>query len=642
MRKHNFMSLSRLVCAAAALAMLLTGCNDVEKIMYTAPQEVFRQYYVAECSTLNYLKTNMFADTAVSANIIDCLVDYDNVGNVLPGLAESWASNSDMTEWTFFIRRGVKWVDCEGAEHGEVTADDWVTAAEYVNNAANGSGCQYMYSSGSVISGAQDYYNYTEYLQESNNGRLTEDQNGEPIAVPPATEPGDIGVKAVDKYTLKYQLDKPCPFFLSVLSYPGFMPVNRAYLAEKGESFGSDNKHLLYNGAYILSTWLPFNRRVLTKNLSYWDANKVYIDRVEESYKPESAGTQATNYLRGDIDRAQLSTSELDEWLADEERRQMVHPARSDNAYSYFYCFNFDPQFDDKYDRDNWRLAVNNENFRKAVAAAMDKRTLVSVYDPYDPDRLVSNTITPKDFVSSGSTDYTLQAQFTEINANSSRNAEAAEQYAAAARSELRQKGAKFPIKMLMPYNPSVLGWHAEADIIKRQIEETLGSDFVNVIVEAGPETNFLSTIRRSGNYAFMKCNWGGDYTDPETFTEPFDEDNDYNFWYRGDSDTAALFAEWDSIRTEASGISNSKSARYSRFADAERLLIDHAIAVPVSVECSGGYIVSKLDQYESEYSACGIALQRFKLLHLNETSYGIEECERRYQSWQEKRSGEQ
>ncbi|MCR5123246.1 MAG: peptide ABC transporter substrate-binding protein [Ruminococcus sp.] len=635
MRKRSFRHLSRLICAAAAIAMMMTGCGTVEKVLYTAPQAVFRQIYTSECSTLNYLKTSMYADTAVSANIIDCLVDYDNVGNILPGLAESWSSNDDMTEWTFNIRHGVKWVNSEGAEYAEVTADDWVAAAEYVNNAANNSSCRYMFSSGSVISGAQQYYDYTAYLRDSD--RLTEDNDGEPVTVPPVTAPEDIGVKAVDKYTLKYQLEKPCPFFLSVLSYPAFMPVSRAYLAEKGDSFGSDNKHLLYNGAYILSTWLPLERRVMTKNLSYWDSDKVYIDRIVESYNPDLAGSQSSKYIMGEIDRAQLSTAELDEWMADEERCNMVHPARSDNAYSYFYCFNFDPQFNDRYEKDNWLLAVNNENFRKAVAAAMDKRTLVSVYDPYDPDRLISNTITPRDFVANGSTDYTMQEQFKGISG--SRSEDAAKRFAADARKELESKGAVFPIKMLMPYNPAVLGWHAEADIIKRQIEETLGNDFVNVIVEAGPETNFLSEIRRSGNYAFMKCNWGADYTDPETFTKPFDESNDFNFWYRGDGETAALFAEWDSIRAEACGISSDKVARYSRFADAEKLLIDHAVAIPISVDCSGGYVVSKLDQYESEYSACGIALQRFKLMHLNDKSYGIEECEKRYKSWQEKRS---
>ena len=58
-----------------------------------------------------------------------------------------------------------------------------------------------------------------------------------------------------------------------------------------------------------------------------------------------------------------------------------------------------------------------------------------------------------------------------------------------------------------------------------------LGADYIDVVVEAGPSTNFLSTVRRAGDYGFMKCNWGADYADPQTWTDPFAEfDNSYNF----------------------------------------------------------------------------------------------------------------
>ena len=39
-----------------------------------------------------------------------------------------------------------------------------------------------------------------------------------------------------------------------------------------------------------------------------------------------------------------------------------------------------------------------------------------------------------------------------------------------------------------------------------------------------------VSDVRRSGKYAFMKCNWGADYADPVTFTDPFTSGNTYNF----------------------------------------------------------------------------------------------------------------
>ena len=627
----------RAVCLLTALSLF--GCGEVIKEIPPEEKAVFRQYYSEECSTLNYLVTNMYKDTAVSANVIDCLVDYDSLGNIVPGLAESWESSEDMTEWTFHIRKGVKWVDSLGVEYAEVKADDWVAAAEYVNNAENDSSCQYVYSSGAVIHGAEDYYRYTKYMKDSRGGTYPNDEDGHPFIVPPAARPEDIGVKAPDDYTLVYTLDAPCPFFLSLLSFTPFMPVNRQFLESEGERFGRDNKSLLYNGAFVLSTWAPLEQRVMTKNDSYWDAGKVYLDSVEEIYNPDAFEIQADMYLKGTVDRAQLRRDELEEWMRDDQLKAQVHPARPDSSFSCFYCFNFDPQFSFPYDTDNWRLAVNNENFRKAVAAALDKKALVAVYDPYDPERLVLDTVTPPGFVSINGTDYTAQAQLEEFSERKSPDITDAKNYAMQARVELAGVGAKFPIKMLVPYNPAEVGWENETRLVERQLEDTLGSDFIDVIVSEGTDSDFLSAVRESGKYAFMKCSWGADYVDPETFTEPFSSDSKFGFWQKGGTETAKVYNEWVQLVNYARATAADTAERYSRFADAERLLIDHAITVPVSIECSDGYIVSKLDQFECEYAPCGIAKQRFKLMHLYTSSYGIEDSERRYAKWQKDRT---
>ena len=42
-----------------------------------------------------------------------------------------------------------------------------------------------------------------------------------------------------------------------MLVYVCFMPANGDFLKEKGANFGIDNASLLYNGAYILSTYEP-------------------------------------------------------------------------------------------------------------------------------------------------------------------------------------------------------------------------------------------------------------------------------------------------------------------------------------------------------------------------------------------------
>ena len=205
--------------------ILLTGCDRKPPSLENdgdganADRNIYNMVYFTEIGTLNYLATDTEVDYALCSNLIDNLVDYDSYGNIVPALAESWSANEDMSEWTFNIRKGVKWVDCDGKEVAELKADDWVAAAQYVNNAANEAGNQYIYDTGGVVHNAQNYYDYTEYMLLSDGGRLTTDEDGEELTPVDEVKPEEIGVTAPDDYTLVYTLDHPCSFFLSCLSY---------------------------------------------------------------------------------------------------------------------------------------------------------------------------------------------------------------------------------------------------------------------------------------------------------------------------------------------------------------------------------------------------------------------------------------
>ncbi len=633
--------LMALLCAS--VLFFLTSCSQPEEIIMEgtpeSPEEetVFRMYYPTEVVTLNYLTTNTYNETYISANTIDCLVDYDCYGNVMPGLAESWSHNADQTEWTFHIRQGVSWVDYQGNLYDEVVADDWVAAAEYVNNAKHESDIQYMYVSGSVVHNAQAYYDYTAWRSSSKNPKGEKpDSNAPERETMAEVLPEEIGVKALDDYTLVYTLDQPCPFFLSVLSYPSYMPVSRRFLEETGDMFGRDHKNILYNGAFILSEWQPQEMQILTKNPSYWDAEHVYIDRVQREYNFDAYAVQGDMFLDNKIDYAQISFDQLDDWMNNPETRMLVHPNKPDNSYSFFYTFNFDPQFDEVYEPENWKIAVNNENFRHALVSAVNKEALLYLYNPYHYQSLLNDTITPKDFTFAAGLDYTQYPALKDVVSNYS--PEQAKAYRDAAVPELEQAGASLPIKVLMPYNPSVLNWEAECNLVREELEETLGKDFIEIIVEPGPETGFLASVRRSGKYAFMKCNWGADYADPLTYTESFKAGNDYIFWDQSeDPKTQKLFQAWQAKVKEAAAVYDDAQKRYTLFSEAERMLIDHAIASPFSIEPEG-HVISKLNPFESEHASIGIVMQRLKYCKVGETSFSMEEYEQAYQKWEQER----
>lgn len=625
------MALSLAACGSSSSGSSDSGENG--------EKTTFRTLYSGEVQTLNYLTTSTTNDYAISANIIDCLVDYDQYGNITPGLAESWESNDDMTEWTFHIRKGVKWVDNNGKEMADVTANDWVAAARYVNDAAHESDNQYMYDTGAVVHNAQAYYDYTAYMLASENGTKDTDADGEKLEPVDPVNAEDIGVEAPDDYTLVYKLDAPCSFFTSIVSYTSYMPVSQACLDEYGDSFGLDNESLWYNGAFVLSTYEPQEKHVLTKNASYWDKDHVYLDEVVSTYNADASSVEANMYKNGEIDYASISADLLDSWLKDDAVKDQVHGSRPDNSFSYFFCFNFDPQFDAQYEPDNWKLAVNNENFRKALMASLDRVKALTVSEPYNPEKLLNNTVTPANFAAAAGKDYTQYDALKDITNGDSFDAAKAVEYRDKAKEELEKEGCTFPVKVLMPYNPSSTNWDKECQVLEQQMESVLGTDFIDIIVQAGPETGFLSAVRRSGAYAFMKCNWGADYADPQTWAEPFTEGNNYNFWdISEDEETQAIYQEWTDKVTEAEAICTDDEARFNAFAEAEKLLIDHAIIVPFKID-DGGYTASKLNPLEGEFAPYGVALQRYKFQHLGEKSMSMDEFNTALAEWEEART---
>ena len=174
----------------------------------------FRKMYSGEVTTMNYLVTGSTNDLIIPANVIDTLVEYDAYGAIKPALAESWETSEDGLTWTFHLREGVKWYDYTGKEVAPVTAQDFVDAAIYALDAKNASSTEYMMEG--IIANATEYYKYTSYLLESENGTKTTDEDGEAIEPVAEVKPEDVGVKVVDDLTLEYTLVQPTPYFLSV------------------------------------------------------------------------------------------------------------------------------------------------------------------------------------------------------------------------------------------------------------------------------------------------------------------------------------------------------------------------------------------------------------------------------------------
>ncbi|MBR6851592.1 MAG: peptide ABC transporter substrate-binding protein, partial [Lachnospiraceae bacterium] len=374
-------------------------------------------------------------------------------------------------------------------------------------------------------------------------------------------------------------------------------------------------------------------------NETYWDKDNVHIDVINAKFSNDMNTVSPESFLNGELDQVLISTENMEKWMSDPQAASQVHSMRPDITYSYFYAFNFKPEFDSKYEPDNWALAVTNENFRKAITHALDRRSLAEVYEPYNPEILLQRTITPETFVSHGGKDYTSYGPLETIMAQDPFNVSLAQQYRDSARTELEAAGVTFPIKILLPYNPAVINWREECGVAKQQLEDALGTDFIEVIVERGPDTGFLSSVRRSGKYALLLCNYGADFADPATYAEPFVADNTYNFWDKSaDPQIKKLFSQYSDLITQGMMTYDDIDKRYDYYAQAEALLIEHAIICPSRVSNGEGYVADRLSQFDGQFAPYGLARSRYKGMIIHENSMSMEEFNAAYAKWDTER----
>ena len=62
----------------------------------------------------------------------------------------------------------------------------------------------------------------------------------------------------------------------------------------------------------------------------------------------------------------------------------MIRPNNLTNM-SYFIGFNFDPNYDETYKPEDWKIAVNNENFRQSIFHGFDREAAILTVEPYNP-----------------------------------------------------------------------------------------------------------------------------------------------------------------------------------------------------------------------------------------------------------------
>ena len=594
-----------MMLSLSAMALADDGVTEGPHGIQYAEDQTLHLVYSTEAETLHpYSGSNGAGTWQAISNLCEGLTSVDQYGNFIPGLAEDPEVSEDGLVYTYHIREGVHWVDCEGNEMDELTAQDFVTAAQYVCDPVNASGAASYYQD--IVAGA------TELL------------SGE------ETDPETLGVKAIDEHTLEITLAKPVPYFYG---YGGhIIPVPTSYFNELGASYGMDPESLWYIGPYRLVEFEPQMFRAYEKNDSYWDADNVHIQRVEMTYNAEADALAPELFKRGEIDEANITAAIVSEWMEADDTKDITLPPQPDPTYTYYYGFCYTPAFDEEYEPDNWVKAIDNENFRQSLYWGIDRVKAGKAIMPFNTENFLVTTITPVSWCNIDGTDYTEMEPLAEIThrENFSFDPDKALEYKEKAVEELTAEGVTFPIKVYMPYNPGVTGWDQEILVVKQQLEELFGPDYLDITIEAGPSTGFLADVRRTGKYALMKLNNGASDYDPQAWTVAFSEDNSWTFLDKAvGPNVQELAQEYLKLLNEAKAITSLSAERYEAFAKAETFLLEHALVIPFAADTTG-YTATKINPFEKMHNSDG----GWKYARVMAEPMTVEQYNACYQDW--------
>lgn len=239
-----------------------TPLADVQRIVINNGSEV---------SSLDPQKTEGVPESNVIRNLLEGLVETDNNGQLVPGVAEKWQSEQGRV-WTFTLRSTARWSNGE-----PVTAQDFVYSWQRLADPHTASP-------------------YASYLQTAHVANIDAILAGK-------AAPDTLGVKALDDHHLQVTLSEPVPYFVDMLAHTSMKPVYRPAVEKWGEQW-TQPQHYVGNGAYTLADWVVNEKIVVKRNPHYWDNAHTVLEQgtflaltseTSDINRYRSGGTDMTN-----------------------------------------------------------------------------------------------------------------------------------------------------------------------------------------------------------------------------------------------------------------------------------------------------------------------------------------------------------
>ncbi|WP_434401771.1 peptide ABC transporter substrate-binding protein [Planococcus sp. 11815] len=509
----------------ASLAAMLTACSGDQESASDTESEAghgeLDSVQELRLTTGSGIPTmdSVLADDAVSFTMLnntgEGLYRLDQQNTAIPAMAsaEPEISEDGLTH-TFKLR------DANWSDGSPVTAHDFVFAWQRAADPETGSTYGPYMMAGTIKNAAA--------IAE---GKL---------------DKSELGITAQDDQTLVVSLERPIPYFLSLMAFGTFYPQKEAYVTELGDQYAVDSENLLSNGPFVLANWdATAASWELEKNPEYWDAETVKLDEVEFNIVPDP-GTGVNLYETGEADRAGLAGEFAMQYAEDEEVVRVLKPS------VYYLQFN--------QEREGESTPLANPKLRKALSLSFNKQDLADV--------VLANGSIPADFLVP--TEFTFDANnedFRQLNGDMMEfNAEEAKDLWAEG---LEEEG-------LTEVSLEYLSGDTElSKKIDAYMKDQMEGNLEGLTLEMSQVPfNVLLDKNEAQDYDIQSTGWGPDFQDPITFLDLFATESPQN--------TMAYSNEQvDELLEQANGeLALKPEERWQALAEVEKILVEEDAAI--------------------------------------------------------------
>lgn len=427
---------------------------------------------------------------------------------VVPAAAKSWQISPDGKTYTFYIDERARWSDGK-----PVLARDFVFAwrrAVSPQIAAQYSSLMHCIKNAAAIAA----------------GRAA---------------PETLGAEAEGGRVLRVELERPCPYFLTLLYQSVFFPLREDVL----KKFGADRapnarwtkpENMVSNGAFMLEKWSINGKARVVKNKYFRDISRVKLNAIE-FFPISNINTEDRAFRAGQLH------------IADSAAPHRIAAIKRDTPWLlhsykwlgvYYYTFN------------TARKPFGDPRVRLALSLAIDRRAIIDNF-------LKGGQQAAYSFVPEGCGGMRTTPPFAAADIARARALLAEAGYPG---------GAGFP-KVQITYNVSEQ--HKPiAEAIQQMWRQNLGieAELYNLSWPA-----YLAA-RRARDFDIVRSSWIGDFPEPETFLDTLRGSSPLNYsgWKSPEYDALLSRAETAKTKTE----------RLAFLAEAESLMLKSAPIMPI------------------------------------------------------------